>query len=86
MRLQCLQHSLACTARCKQSGEKRQRVAQRGKGKRVPWRAEHVQHMAGGAGGAGGIGPTGGAGITEGARGAGGAGPIRYAGDASWVN
>ena len=43
MCLQRLRHSLACTAQRKQLGEKRQRVVQKAKGKRIPWRTEHVQ-------------------------------------------
>ena len=43
--LQRLRHSLACTARRKRLGETRQRVVQKGKGKRIPWRAERVQHI-----------------------------------------
>ena len=43
MCLQCLRHSLACTARRKRLGEKRQRVARKGKGKRIPWWVERVQ-------------------------------------------
>ena len=42
--LQRLQHSLACTVRRKRLGEKQQRVARKGKGKRgIPWQVEHVQ-------------------------------------------
>ena len=44
--LQHLWHSLAYTAQRKRSGEKQQRVAQREKGKRIPWRVECVQHKA----------------------------------------
>ena len=41
--LQHLWHSLACTAQRKRSGERLQRAAQKGKGKRIPWWAERVQ-------------------------------------------
>ena len=43
--LQRLRHSLACIVQRKWSGEKRQRVAWKGKGKRIPWRAECVQQL-----------------------------------------
>ena len=46
--LQRLWHSLACTVQRKQSGEKRQRVVRKGKGKRIPWWAEHAQQIRSG--------------------------------------
>ena len=49
--LQRLRHSLACTAQHKRSRETRKGVARKGKGKRIPWRAEHVQHKVDGGDG-----------------------------------